>query len=200
MVLDDSAFDMLISLATSSLTPFRSTIAVGERASDRQNRDMTAPDERAEDVPAESRIRAAKMALLVLRRDGNLDDRQGGPSPNGNAGSLFGMRPDAFNAIGVADDLEIESPGERHASLPGVFEPTVLLRVKRGMVEVLKEKSCLFVKRFTDWCRRIGQSCEGRFRILKSHRADLAFRFAIRNFLMFFSTDAASASAVLNGP
>ena len=68
------------------------------------------------------------------------------------------------------------------------------------MVEVLKEKSCLFVKRFTDWCRRFGESGESRFRILKLHRADLAFRFAIRNFLMFFSTDEASSSAVLNGP
>ena len=64
------------------------------------------------------------------------------------------MRPDTFNEIRVADDLEIESPGERHAGLPRVFEPTVLLRAKRRMVEVLKEKSYLFVKGFTDWSRR----------------------------------------------
>jgi hypothetical protein len=73
------------------------------------------------------------------------------------------VRLDALNEIGVADDLEIESPGECHAGLPRVFEPAVLLRVKGGMVEILKEKSRLFIKGFADRCRRFGESGEGIF-------------------------------------
>src|ERR1700737_226471 len=110
------------------------------------------------------------------------------------------MRPDAFNEIRVADDSEIESPRERHASLPRVLKSAVLLRVKRRVVEILKKKSRLFVKGFADRCRRIGQGRQSRVRFLKPHRAGLAFRLAVRRFLMFFSTEVAISSAVLNGP
>jgi hypothetical protein len=68
------------------------------------------------------------------------------------------------------------------------------------MVQILKEKPCLFVKRPADIGRQVTESLQRRIGVRNSYRAGLGPRFADRNALMFASIEAAISSALSNGP
>jgi hypothetical protein len=52
--------------------------------------------------------------------------------------SLFGMRCDVKQIIGVAPDLKVKTPRPIHAGLPDIVSFVVLLGSQGGMAEIFK--------------------------------------------------------------